>query len=366
MLRNYALMLASVVSASAQGREVAVKILSPPAAPVAPVVEQLRKSGITAVYSRVDGFFTDAATERNLREFRKLLGEAGIRFFITAPVFLDPEALAKDFDLVGYGSLGNPSKSSEARWLQFVCPARTDYRKQRTASIVALVRELRPDGLSLDFIRYFVYWESIAPDRTGDSIEKFCFCDYCLRLMTTELGFRFPSGAATRQAKAAWVLANHREEWTAWKAEKITSMVRDTVAAAKAVLPGVKISLHGVPWMENDYDGALRVVAGQDLRKLAPYVDIFGPMCYFQMLHRPPEWVHDVVADYARLTGKAVLPSVQASGSSRSDPLSPDVLRRHFAAGFASPSLGVNVFQWNSLRDDAAKLAILQEVAGRR
>jgi hypothetical protein len=140
-------------------------------------------------------------------------------------------------------------------------------------------------------------------------------------------------------------------------------MVRDTAAAAKAVQPGLKISLHGVPWRASDYDDGLRVVVGQDLRKLAPYVDVFGPMAYFQMLHRPPEWVHDVVMDYFRLTGKAPLPSVQAAGS-RTQPLAPDVLRRHFLAGFASPSMGVNVYQWNSLRDDPEKLELLQEVAG--
>ena len=295
-----------------------------------------------------------------MREFRKLLRDAGIQFYITVPVFLNPDALAKDPSLVGYGSMGNPSKSTEAAWLQFVCPARLDYRKQRIAWFVSLVREVHPDGLSLDFIRYFIYWEAVAPDRTGDSIEKFCFCDYCLRLMTAELGFHFPADAATRQAKAAWVLANHREERTAWKCEKITRMVRESAAAAKALQPELKISLHGIPWMENDYDQGLRAIVGQDLEKLAPYVDIFGPMCYFQMLRRPPEWVHDVVVDYFRLTGKAPLPSVQVSGSRR-DPVAGETIRKHLLAGFESPSAGVNAFEWNGLRNDPEKIAILQE-----
>ena len=50
--------------------------------------------------------------------------------------------------------------------------------------------------------------------------------------MTTELGFRFPTQTTTRQAKAAWVLENHREPWTAWKCDKIVSMVRESAAAA--------------------------------------------------------------------------------------------------------------------------------------
>jgi len=350
-----------VASAPAPRRVVAVKMLTPPVAPVAPVVEQLQKAGITRVFARIDEFFADPAVERNVREFRKLLRDAGIQFYNTVPVFLDPDALAKDPGLVGYGSMGNPSKSTEADWLQFVCPARPDYRNRRIDWFASLVRELHPDGLSLDFIRYFIYWEAVAPDRRGDSIEKFCFCDYCLRMMTAELGFRFPADAVTRQAKAAWVLANHREEWTEWKCDKITSMVRECAAATKAMQPELKISLHGVPWLEDDYDHGLRVVVGQDLEKLAPYVDIFGPMCYFEMLHRPPEWVHDVVVDYFRLTGKALLPSVQASEFRGT--VAVETIRKHFLAGFEAPSTGVNVFEWNSLRNDPEKIAILQETA---
>jgi hypothetical protein len=120
-------------------------------------------------------------------------------------------------------------------------------------------------------------------------------------------------------------------------------MVRESAAAAKAMQPELKISLHGIPWMENDYDHGLRVIVGQDLEKLAPYVDIFGPICYFQMLHRPPEWVHDVVADYFRLTGKAPLPSVQASGSRR-DPVAVETIRKHFLAGFESRRLPASMY----------------------
>lgn len=222
-----------------------------------------------------------------------------------------------------WGTWGNPSRDPQAGWLAFVCPARREYRKARTAAIVNQVRELRPDGLSLDFIRYYIYWEKVPPGKSGNSIEKFCFCDHCLRLMTTELGLRFPPELTAREAKAAWVLANYRDRWTAWKCETIAGMVRDTVRAARHVIPGLRISLHGVPWFEHEYDEGLRVVAGQDLKKLAPYVDVFGPMCYFQMLQRRPEWVHDVVVDYSRLTGKAVLPSLQAAGSKGGDPSRP-------------------------------------------
>jgi hypothetical protein len=76
MVHKSVLLLALFLSAAAQGREIAVKMLTPPAAPVAPVVGQLHTAGITAVFSR-DNFFTDATVGRNVREFRRLLGEKG-------------------------------------------------------------------------------------------------------------------------------------------------------------------------------------------------------------------------------------------------------------------------------------------------
>ena len=103
-----------VSSAAAQGRVVAVKMLTPPVVPVAPVVEQLHNAGITAVFGCIDDFFAYTTVERNVREFRKQLRDAGIQFYITVPVFLNADALAKDPSLVGYGSMGNPSKSTEA------------------------------------------------------------------------------------------------------------------------------------------------------------------------------------------------------------------------------------------------------------
>jgi len=115
-------------------REVAVKMLNPPVPPIAPVVEQLRASRITTVFCRSDNLFTNAGTGRNLREFRTLLAACGIKFYITAPVFLDPEAIEKDPGLAGVGSFGNPSKIADLKWYSFVCPARPEYRKRKMAA----------------------------------------------------------------------------------------------------------------------------------------------------------------------------------------------------------------------------------------
>jgi hypothetical protein len=71
--------------------------------------------------------------------------------------------------------------------------------------------------------------------------------------------------------------------------------------------------------------------------------------------------VHAVAVDYFRHTGKAPLVSVQASGSSRKEPVAGEAFRRHLQAALKAPSLGVNVFSWDGLKNDAEKLEILRE-----
>jgi hypothetical protein len=61
--------------------------------------------------------------------------------------------------------------------VQFVCPSRPEYRAKRTREIADLVRRLRPQGLSLDFIRHFVFWEKILPaTRHSDIQPLLCLC----------------------------------------------------------------------------------------------------------------------------------------------------------------------------------------------
>jgi hypothetical protein len=198
-----ALAVSTVANASAgEAPLLAVKMLNPPAAPLESAVAELKTAGVRAVYCRVDNLLATPTTSAHVRNFRQLLADSNITFHITAPVFLDTAALARDPALAGIGHLGNPSREPGVAWLGFVCPARPDYRQQRQAQILNQVRELRPDGLSLDFVRYFIYWERAKPDQSAEEIEKFCFCDHCLHEMETTLGFQFPADASNRTARS--------------------------------------------------------------------------------------------------------------------------------------------------------------------
>lgn len=96
--------------------------------------------------------------------FRQVMKENQISVFIIFPVFYDPEALKSDSSLYAVTAKGGKAKDD---WVAFVCPSRESFRNKKIDEAADIVRTLKPDGLSIDFIREFVFWEMIYPDRAA-------------------------------------------------------------------------------------------------------------------------------------------------------------------------------------------------------
>jgi hypothetical protein len=291
--------------------------------------------------------------------FREKAKAGGLPLFVIFPVFQDPDAIGKDPGLAAITADGTPARDE---WVEFVCPAREDFLLRRIAQVKSLVADCDPHAVSLDFIRYFVFWERVAPDRTPGSLPQTCFCPVCLAGFAKEMGVALPAGLTTTGGKAGWILANHAGEWTEWKCRTIARAVDRLARAARAVKPSVKINLHAVPWRADDFGGAVRAVAGQDLVRLAPLVDLISPMCYHHMVRRDPAWVHDVVADIAARTGAKVLASTQVSEAYVEQPLAPDEFRAATEQALKAPSIGDVFWSWEALAKSPEKRAVLKRL----
>ena len=112
--------------------------------------EEWKKLGINTVFCSIELFSNEG--------FRSFLEESKLKSFIITPVFFDPEALQMDTSLFAITKGGDKAKDD---WVEFVCPSRKDFRKQKIEKITKLVEELDPDGISIDFIRHFVFWEML-------------------------------------------------------------------------------------------------------------------------------------------------------------------------------------------------------------
>jgi hypothetical protein len=250
--------------------------------------------------------------------------------------------------------------------VEFVCPSRDGYRKQKIEKVRQAVAKLRPDGLSIDFIRYFVFWEMVRPERTYASLPNTCFCKSCLTKFSSDTKIMLPADAASSPQKAAdWIETNQQQQWTEWKSNLITSMAADLVSAAKKEQPAILINVHAVPWRKNDYDGAIKKVAGQDFAALSRFANYLSPMCYASMLHRDSAWIHSVVEDIAS-NSSAVLPSIQVSAAYPDDvPVNAAEFEKALEASLAPPSKGVVFWNWDHLSKDPAKMAVVKRLASR-
>lgn len=315
-------------------------------------VTELEKMGVNVVFGNVNP------------EVRRALKDNGILYFMNVSVFHDSNARDRE-DLLAVDNHGSQKLEG---WQTFVCPVRKDYRSRKIAEIEDGVRRLKPDGVSLDFIRYPVFWEMMGPDDLVSEIRNFCFCEHCLKYFQKRTGIVIPMNLATTNRKASWILAEHGQRWTDWKCSVITSMVKRIRAAARMIQPDILIDIHALPWRLGDYGGAVKSVAGQDFVTLASCVDIFSPMCYHTLLGRKPQWAPSVVEETARLTGKPVWPCVQVKGLKDNEaysnaPVSPCDFHQVLEYALRPPACGINVLDWPGLKENRQKIDIYRRIA---
>jgi hypothetical protein len=294
--------------------------------------------------------------------FRHALEDRNIVVYVIFPVFQDPEALKLDSGLYAITEKGTKAKND---WVEFVCPSRMEFRRKKINEISELIKSLDPYGISLDFIRQFVYWEMIYPDRDPSTIERACYCDSCLSAFSASYGIVIPDSCKNTYDKSRWINKNCLSSWNDFRCWQITSMVKALAARAREIKPDIKINLHAVPWREEDFNNAGISVAGQDLKAIEPYVDYISPMCYSQMLKRDAEWISSVSSDMNRRAPGKILPSIQVY---------PYYLERPFSTGdftlcirnsLKQPSLGVVFFSWPLFEKDSSRMDAVSVVLRR-
>jgi hypothetical protein len=315
------------------------------------LIAEWRELGITFVFS------SEQLASRD--RFRELAKQAGIELFVIFPVLYAPEALAADPSLYAVTADGKPARDD---WVEFACPSREEFRQRRVDEAVDLVRRLRPDGLSLDFIRHFVFWEMVAPDADPAGLPDACYCPTCLRRFAATLAAGSLLPVDDPVAAATWIRANAAAEWVRFKEETISSLAWQIIQATKAVKSNLRVNLHVVPWRTGDFDGAIARIAGQDRATLGHLADYLSPMCYSHMLYRPPEWISSVVRDVAEAGRCPVLPSIQVAPAYREEAVSAEELEASLRAALEPPSAGVVLWKWDDLAADPAKADVIRKV----
>lgn len=205
-----------------------------------------------------------------LREATKAAHEVGIELHATFVVFCEglwkglgiPSEpgywLSKHLNLaqVGRPRMLSPASPSEFKpILRWADPAKEEVRRHEMDLILEVVERYEVDGVQLDYIRY--------PEEAEG-----CFCDHCVQV------FKKLYGVDPRTILKPDYL---RSLWVQWRAENITSFVRELRHEMKRMNPNVSLSAAVFP----DYPTCL-ISVGQDWPRWVDeeLLDFVCPMTY--------------------------------------------------------------------------------------
>jgi len=291
--------------------------------------------------------------------FRNELKKQDINTFIICPVFQNPEVLKTDSSLYAITNKGNVAKDD---WVEFVCPSRKVYRNKQVNNILSYIKDYQPDGISIDFIRHFVFWEMIYADKSPESFENTCYCDSCTKEFALQESISIPDTCISIVQKAQFLAQNHLASWNNFRCELIVSMVKEISEKAKKINPAIKINVHVVPWRDEDFEGANINVAGQDIKEIAQYADYISPMCYSQMLKRDDKWISSVVSNMDSKAPNKILPSIQVFPYYVEEKFTPEDFRKCIHEALTNPSQGVVFWSWPLFEKDQVRKEMAKEV----
>lgn len=328
-------------------KSIGVKIYTPQD-DYTPIINQWTQLGINTALVSVD-ILAD-------QKYRRAVRQHQIQTFVILPVFFDEEALLADSSL--YAVLEDGSRAADS-WVKFACPSDSVFRSRKVSQIATLIKNYQPEGISIDFIRHFVYWEMVPPNALADSLPNACFDARCIAGFERYFNIKMPDSLVQVRDQSSWILGHFSDAWTQWKCHLITSMVREIVGRARQIKPDLKINLHIVPWRKDDFDGAIMRIAGQQLDSLSQYADLISPMTYAHMVHRDASWVHSVVGDMQSSAHGMVVPSIQVKEEYLSDSLSSEEFEQNLVSALQPPSAGVIFWSWEHLQRDPWKKDII-------
>ena len=291
--------------------------------------------------------------------FIKTLQNHGIKVFTIWPVFFNPDTLKSDSSLYAIDQYGNKADDD---WVKFTCHSRKLLRKHIVNEIYSYVKKFKPNGISLDFIRHFVYWEKVYPNTNPDSLKQTCYCDSCIANFTKSQAIKFADSLKHNEI-VNLLNTKYNNAWINWRVQLITSMVEAIVKKIHLISPDIKINIHIVPWRTKDFKNAIIRIAGQDVAELSKYSDYISPMCYSFMVKQSPEWINSVVSDMHKVApGVSLVPSIQVKEEYLKDTLTDDEFSENLTQALKKPSSGVIFYSWEALCNDKAKLAIVKKI----
>lgn len=334
------------------GRLIGVKIYDEPSN-YAHTFARWTELGVNTVFA--------SETVASAEAYRALAARHEIATFVILPIFYEYGAATAGPDVC---AVGNDGTCLEQEWVEFVSPTNDDHRRRRVEWVRRLMLDLQPEGISIDFIRFFGFWEKIYPDTDPATIPNSCYAPRSLAAFAEHAGITLPD--LELPALAEWIATEQGVAFTAWKCHVITTMIGELASAARTVDPNVSVNVHLVPWRANDFDAGRKRIMGQDVAAIGEIVDFVSPMTYSFMVGRDADWVRAVMTDMAEHSRRPVVPSIQVSTTYRPETMTVEQFTADLRVALTEPTGGVIFYNWPKLADDTARFDAAARILGER
>ena len=291
----------------------------------------------------------------------EVLNNSGIDLWLIAPVFYNDENAYNSANELILPSGRNPNwaicddgkVAHDEDWLTMVCPNDLEYLEYRLEYIKAAMRKCNFTGVSLDFMRYFVFWEKTRPHTDTETLRNACFCDACIDDFAATENISIAGNNTVE--KATFIKERYFRQWTAYKCKKIDKTVEYILAGLREEFPDLKSNIHAVPWSNEEFNGAIRSIAGQDFALLSKRLDQISTMTYNRMLERPAQWINDIVSDIVGVVDGRV-PIVPTIEGATSDSVTDRDFEEALINAIKPPSAGVVIWQFERLTEERIKI----------
>lgn len=250
-------------------------------------------------------------------DFFKLLKCNGLSCYYIFQTFYNPDYLKKNPDSYAITSSGEIARDE---WVEFVCPTDRNYIDFIKDQLTTVIKKYNPTGISLDFIRQFIFWEKVI-DSKSHRLVKSCCCSRC-----------------TQDSRSS--------------EEIITDVVKELSNHIRSIKDGIIVDLHAVPWKLNEYDIDGYSICGQNLKEIGRFVDFITPMCYSHMLKKDPEWIKDIVVNHTNSSQVPIIPAIQAKECYLKEALTPEIFEDVLNNSLKEPSKGVIIWSWDDIKSD--------------
>lgn len=313
------------------------------------MVQEWKEFGINHAFTLEDLFVNP--------EYQREINKSNIKTWVIIQTLLNTSRKDSLYAIKSDGS--KAIGTGEGRWLHMICPNGGPDYSESDNYISNLIEHLRnlvssynPYGLNLDFIRYFVFWEDVYENTDPSTLPQTCFCNRCVDLFSKKINEILPEDLISTADKSDWILKNFQNEWIEFKTETISNIVKRIVDSVKEIKPEIKFNIHAVPWLQNEFNGAIKRVAGQDFKALGEIVDGISPMCYTYMLKRDSRWINNLVDDIRNQTTIPVLPAFQGVEMYNSGTISKDSFVSCIKESLKRPSAGIAFWPWESISEE--------------